>query len=172
MKKSTKKMNDIECPKCHKSQTVKYGKYKNTQKYKCKECGKIFKEKNYVIKTKKEKELVSVLLNLAKIKPIEVEKYFSQEFVLSDLLPKGEFDEKAFKDVSISIENAQTNHASIKCNDPKFLVCLVNNAITIIRLPDYKSRSAKKEKRGITPLTNENAHYKKNKNLYIEDSWN
>ena len=162
MKKIKEKKDNLECPFCHKLQTVKYGKYKNTQKYKCKSCERIFKEKNYVIKEKNEKKLVSVLLNLTKIAPDDI----TGKFKLSNLLPDGKFDEKAFKNISVAIQKVPGNHESIKCKNPKIIIYLDGDTINIIRLPDYNSRTAKNEHRGITTLINEDTPCKK---FFLED---
>lgn len=44
-----------ECPHCHSKHIVKYGKYKNVQKYRCNDCNKYFRENDNTIlyKTKK-----------------------------------------------------------------------------------------------------------------------
>ena len=33
-----------ECPHCHSNHIIKKGKYKNRQRYKCKDCNKFFKD--------------------------------------------------------------------------------------------------------------------------------
>jgi len=159
----------MECPECHEKQTVKYGKYKNTQKYRCKICKKIFREKNYVIKGKKEKELASVLLNLLKINLEDIKNCEVKRFKLSSLLPKEKIDEKAFKNVTVRIKKAPNNHSRIECRNPKIVICLTGNCIEIIRLPDYESKSARLANRGITTLINNDAYSKKDKTIDLID---
>lgn len=47
----------IECPHCHSKHIIKKGKYKNRQRYKCKDCNAIFKDTNNTILHKTRKDL-------------------------------------------------------------------------------------------------------------------
>lgn len=46
-----------ECPHCHSKHIVKFGKYKNTQKYVCKDCHKHFRETENTILKKTRKDI-------------------------------------------------------------------------------------------------------------------
>lgn len=170
MKKSLLNLDNITCPKCNKKENVvKNGKYKDTQKYKCKSCEIIFKEKNYKITNKREKELAMALLNLIKLNPTNISSDNSEILNLSKVLANN-IDEKEFKDVSVKIKSVKWGSSSVQCNSPKIVICLVNNTIEIIRLPDYITKTEHKMNRGITTLMRKDANYKKDKEINLADT--
>ncbi len=60
---------------------IKYGFYKDIQRYKCKNCNFVFKEnKNYAIENKKENAFVQALFNMLTLEPEKVvNKYIANE---------------------------------------------------------------------------------------------
>lgn len=127
-----------KCPHCAESEKiVNYGKYKNTQRFKCKNCKKIFLDKNYAIKNKKENDLAEALYNLLSIKP-EGPKF--RDLELSELLQNKKNDKK----LSIKIKNIKGNTGLISCYNPKILLCQgINGDIEMVRLPDCFERECK-----------------------------
>lgn len=137
----TKEKINIICPFCESEKIVKYGKYKQTQKYRCVKCKSIFREKNYTIVKKEEKLLTIALLNLIKKNFDGITSSRYTDFDLADIMPQKNIDEKEFKNVSIGIKNSVRGCPSIHCNNPKVVLCLAGNEIRIIKLQDsiYKN---------------------------------
>lgn len=129
------KANNMTCPRCGaKQKIVKYGKYKNTQRFKCKKCKKIFLEKNYTISKRSEKILAMSLLNLIKKNIIGATPNLYTNFDLSQIMPNENINEKEFKEVSIVIKNMSKDDDTVNCNNPRVVLCLVNNEIRIIKI--------------------------------------
>ncbi len=130
----------MKCPYCQnadKKKINKNGKYKNTQRYKCLKCKRTFKDKNYDIKFKKEKELATALLNLVKLSPNNFDSTVYKNLNLSEMLANEKIDEKDFKNVSVKIKKALNDHSKIECINPRAVLCIVENEIRIILLPQY-----------------------------------
>ena len=125
----------MKCPKCNnKKNIIKYGFYNGVQRYKCKNCNRLFKsEKNYAIKTKKEKDFVQALYNLLNIRPEEI----SDRYKNLDIAPIIYEDslKNAPDDIAVIIKNCSwENHKRISCRNPKALLCLCGKEIRVVIL--------------------------------------
>lgn len=124
----------LKCPKCESINYIKYGQYKHRQKYKCKKCASIFSEKNYFFKSKAEKELAIMLLNILEIDDHQ-EKTGYRDFDLTKILPSTNYNESRIKNISIKLRNHKLKHGMPLHPGLKVLVELVDNKIRIITIP-------------------------------------
>lgn len=128
-----------KCPDCGNTEKIyKHGKSGGVQRFKCKKCGKTFIDKNYVIKSKKDKEFAIALLNLLKMDPKSFDTDNYTNLDLTSLLQSEKIDENSFKDVTIQIKTAPFNtKKNINCNNPRIIISLVDNEIRLTLLPQY-----------------------------------
>ena len=135
-----------ECPRCSSVDFVHNGTDKGIQKFKCSDCGRIFRNKNYTIKTKTDRKLISALINILEsdIKPTK-KKYVNYD-ILSDMkstmidnkrLCNTTFLVKSLK-LKETFEYEGYNLRNLNCYNPVAIFCQVDNEIRIIKLPKYE----------------------------------
>lgn len=125
----------MKCPYCKSDNITKNGHYKDIQRYKCKDCGKTFKNKNYNIKSKKEKEFVRALYKLLNVNLKEID-YKYKNLSLSKILDNSKNMQNNMDNFSIIARKDTWNAShSAYCQNPKIILCLCENEIRLVYLP-------------------------------------
>lgn len=153
-----KTKSEIKC-ECG-GETILFGKTKDgRQKYHCKVCGAVFTKMKHFTSGRKGKRLLSLLFNI-------ISKDFYKRFDLNSI-----FDiaiQKTPKNLDAIYFSTACNKAdgnvSIKCNNPKLLICETDNGMILYKIPENKTQ----EKRTISIIDDKSFPIDPEKNYHYQ----
>lgn len=135
--------NNPKCPYCD-SESIKYGKRYEIQRYRCKNKHKqhVFYDPSFTKQTyqRNSKRILSLLLNL-------LDNDFFNEIDLEKALNPNDKYYKYAREIKFDTrynKNANITHFDINCYNPKLLICQDDKNITFIKIPPFEQEKINK----------------------------
>ena len=122
------------CIYCNSKKVIKHGFQSGKQRYRCKECKKVFCETSVgTTYSRSEKRLLSMFLNM-------LENDFYGKSDLQEVLNLSKKDKNGigkirFNTQSVKYENIKDTGLTLTCYNPKLLICSDDKSITFYKIP-------------------------------------
>ena len=127
-KRTADEILNARCPDCKKMNAIGYGTRNGKQRFKCKDCSRIFTKTSTNNRyTSREKRLLALFLNF-------LEKDFKSDEDFNEILKDLEVDN--FKLKNIKVRTIQATSDEVDCYNPKLLICKSGANLVLTKIPE------------------------------------